>query len=168
MSAKWKKGVGIVAVVLIGIWLFGGKVYECVRGPMEGSHRVTVEEGDFQVTLSSEKEIYTVGEDLQVSGSITYTGVKPFSKVYHKGIMFIHFIRGIDHEYEKGFFYREPLVSSYLFRDVSHREDFGFAQPYVQLPPGKYSIEVVTDFWIKDDPRSEVAIPIQIEIEVVE
>ncbi|QKS70299.1 hypothetical protein FLK61_26430 [Paenalkalicoccus suaedae] len=59
------------------------QVAEAISIPAEGEVIATTEQDDFRVTLSSAKRVYVEGEELDITGALTYVGDKDEMEIVH-------------------------------------------------------------------------------------
>lgn len=155
----------ILIVLLFSIWALGGHTYNQLTPFEKGAILTQVKEGDFVVTLESAKEHYTKGESLEVWTSLTYTGVKPFQRIYHSSSIYFLSIEEIDNSYYKGFGVLDVLKTRTLYRNVTYREnliDLG----HLNLEPGSYIIKAIASFSTQDSLDIHVFIPVELQIEI--
>ncbi|MDG5788542.1 hypothetical protein QA612_13730 [Evansella sp. AB-P1] len=164
-----RKFLIMITTVMICIILlfFGGNIYESMRKMPTGNHISVATEGNYHVTLESEKEIYSLGEEIKVWGSIQYNGLKPITRVHHaKNGFFNVTISGVDNDFQHPIGSFTLRKSSFLFRNVSKLEDFHQLHS-LELPVGKYEINVMAIFSEDDTHKADIKIPLILHIEVV-
>lgn len=159
---KWL--IGLISIIILLLW-FGGDIYEVVRDIPNGNLITEENEGNYNVTLESKKEAYSVGEELKVWATIQYNGLKPFTRVYYASSFFSVTVRGLDNDFKQILPTALVLQSSYLYRNVSIFEEFNF----LDLSPGEYKISALANFAETDNyTEFEFSIPVSLVIEITE
>ncbi len=156
---KWLLGI-LVALILI--WALGGILHG--QFVQRGEISTTVTQGEYKITLESSKATYTSDEELDVWGSITYTGLQPFKSITHAAGIFYVDVYGVDNDYQQHFAMALPQLTTTLYRNTYAQERLeGVNQ--LDLPPGAYRIEARARFTTSQ--QSKVQVPITLQIEVV-
>jgi hypothetical protein len=143
-------------------------VYEAVRVKPESTHWSELKQDKYVVRLEASKETYRTDEPIKVWSTLAYNGYKPFKLIYHAASIFHMNVYGVDHDYYSDIHMKMPRITTVLYRNVSHTDEFNVINK-LKLSPGKYRIETVADFSTKGEGLNrQVTIPTQLIIEITE
>lgn len=153
---------------------------------LENQKESTVTEEDFNLTLSSEKEQYKVGEELKIQAKLTYTGEEEIS-IGHGGSWLFMNTTNVTKGYEFGSAMIEPYIVTTMKPNIPIIEPYTFSggtyhegmegnaysekefeqMSKMNFPPGQYKIEGVTEFII-DGQQQRYNLKTKIVFEVIE